>query len=123
MKAFEQSFLRSRPDLVLVVGDVTSTFAAALVAIRMEIPVAHVEAGLRSFDRRMPEEVNRLVTDTLSDYLFVTEPSGIQNLRTEDALAAALDILDRLTKVSQIPDLWDGHAGRRIVEILESKLH
>jgi UDP-N-acetylglucosamine 2-epimerase (non-hydrolysing) len=86
MKALEQSFTRRRPDLVLVVGDVTSTLAATLVAVKMEIPVAHVEAGLRSFDRKMPEEINRLVTDTLSDYLFVSEPSGVRNLRAEGVL-------------------------------------
>lgn len=83
MRALETSFLQARPDLVVVVGDVTSTLAAALVAARLQIPVAHVEAGLRSFDRRMPEEINRLVTDTVSDYLFVSEPSGIRNLRKE----------------------------------------
>lgn len=79
----EQSFLRRRPDLIVVVGDVTSTLAAALVAAKMQIPLAHVEAGLRSFDRRMPEEINRIVTDSISDFLFVTEPSGVKNLRAE----------------------------------------
>jgi UDP-N-acetylglucosamine 2-epimerase (non-hydrolysing) len=83
MRALEASFLKTRPDLVIVVGDVTSTLAAALVAVKLEIPVAHVEAGLRSFDRRMPEEINRLVTDAVSDYLFVSEPSGLRNLRAE----------------------------------------
>jgi UDP-N-acetylglucosamine 2-epimerase (non-hydrolysing) len=81
--ALEQSFGRERPDLVVVVGDVTSTLAATLVAAKMEIPIAHVEAGLRSFDRRMPEEINRMVTDTLSDFLFVSEPSGVRNLKNE----------------------------------------
>jgi UDP-N-acetylglucosamine 2-epimerase (non-hydrolysing) len=83
MRSLENSFLANRPDLVVVVGDVTSTLAATLVAAKLEIRVAHVEAGLRSFDRRMPEEINRLVTDTLSDYLFVSEPSGVANLRNE----------------------------------------
>ncbi len=83
MCALEKSFLENRPDLVVVVGDVTSTVAATLVASKLQIPVAHVEAGLRSFDRRMPEEINRLVTDTVSDYLFVSEPSGMRNLRAE----------------------------------------
>jgi UDP-N-acetylglucosamine 2-epimerase (non-hydrolysing) len=68
---------------VIVVGDVNSTVAAALVAVRLSIPIAHVEAGLRSFDRGMPEEINRLITDTISDYLFVTEPSGVANLLAE----------------------------------------
>lgn len=68
---------------IIVVGDVNSTLAAALAAAKLEIPVAHVEAGLRSFDRSMPEEINRLVTDTLADMLFVSEPSGVENLRQE----------------------------------------
>lgn len=83
MLKLESEFLEHRPDLVLVVGDVNSTMAAALVAAKLEIPVAHVEAGLRSFDRRMPEEINRLVTDRLSDYLFASEPSGVKNLLME----------------------------------------
>ena len=83
MRALEQSFSNHRPDLVVIVGDVTSTLSAALVAAKMEIPIAHVEAGLRSFDRRMPEEINRLVTDVLSDFLFVSEPSGVRNLKAE----------------------------------------
>ena len=83
MKAMETELTAHRPDLVVVVGDVNSTVASALVASKLDIPVAHVEAGLRSFDRRMPEEINRLVTDVLSRYLFVSEPSGIENLRAE----------------------------------------
>ncbi|MBI2572023.1 MAG: UDP-N-acetylglucosamine 2-epimerase (non-hydrolyzing) [Candidatus Schekmanbacteria bacterium] len=75
------------PDLVLVVGDVASTFAAALTATRLGIPVAHVEAGLRSFDREMPEEINRVLTDAIADYLFVTEPQAITNLRQEGIAA------------------------------------
>ncbi len=73
----------SRPRAVVVVGDVNSTVAAALVASKLLIPVAHVEAGLRSFDRTMPEEVNRVVTDALSDFLFTTEASGERNLLAE----------------------------------------
>ena len=72
-----------RPDAVVVVGDVNSTLAAALVAAKLNIPVAHVEAGLRSFDRSMPEEINRLVTDQLAAWLFASEPSGVANLRRE----------------------------------------
>jgi len=83
MRRLEPVFLVERPDLLIVVGDVTSTLAATLVAAKMGIPIAHVEAGLRSFDRRMPEEINRIVTDALSDYLFVTEPSGLANLLAE----------------------------------------
>ncbi|MFQ5568405.1 MAG: non-hydrolyzing UDP-N-acetylglucosamine 2-epimerase [Rhodothermales bacterium] len=83
MTAFEQVCLRQCPDLVMVGGDVNSTLAASLVASKLHIPIAHVEAGLRSFDRRMPEEVNRVVTDHLSELLFTTEPSGNENLRVE----------------------------------------
>jgi UDP-N-acetylglucosamine 2-epimerase (non-hydrolysing) len=72
-----------RPDLVLVVGDVNSTVAAALTAVKMGIPLAHVEAGLRSFDRTMPEEINRIVTDALADHCFTTEPSANENLARE----------------------------------------
>jgi UDP-N-acetylglucosamine 2-epimerase (non-hydrolysing) len=83
MKRLEPVLLHSAPDLVLVVGDVNSTVAAALVAVKLGIELVHVEAGLRSFDRSMPEEINRLVTDAISDYLFVSEPSGLENLRRE----------------------------------------
>ena len=83
MKRIEPVMLAQHPTWVVVVGDVNSTVAAALVASKLGIKVAHVEAGLRSFDRAMPEEINRLVTDALSDVLFVTEQSGIDNLRRE----------------------------------------
>ena len=117
MQRLEPEFMQHRPDLLVVVGDVNSTMAATLVAVKMGIPVAHVEAGLRSFDGRMPEETNRLVTDALSDYLFASEPSGVRNLLAEGvpqskihfvgnvmidtllkfrAKAAANDIMERL---------------------------
>ncbi|RDB03900.1 non-hydrolyzing UDP-N-acetylglucosamine 2-epimerase [Runella aurantiaca] len=83
MLEFEKVVEAEQPDLVLVVGDVTSTIACALVATKMHIPIAHVEAGLRSGDRRMPEEINRILTDSISDYLFVTEQAGIDNLKHE----------------------------------------
>lgn len=83
MTAFEPVVLQHKPDAVLVVGDVNSTVACSLVATKLHVPVIHVEAGLRSHDRTMPEEINRLVTDTISTMLFCTEQSGVDNLRHE----------------------------------------
>ena len=83
MIAFEKVCLEKRPNLVVVVGDVNSTVACALVAAKLLIPVAHVEAGLRSFDRTMPEEINRLLTDQISDFLFTTCEDANRNLLHE----------------------------------------
>ena len=83
MMEFEKILIDEKPDLVIVVGDVNSTVACSLVASKLQVPVAHVEAGLRSFDRSMPEEINRLLTDAIADYLFVTEKSGMENLKRE----------------------------------------
>lgn len=83
MLAFEKIVESENPDLIIVVGDVTSTLACTLVAVKMGIPLAHVEAGLRSGDRTMPEEINRILTDSVADYLFVTEQSGIDHLKHE----------------------------------------
>lgn len=80
---FEKVLFKERPTLVIVVGDVNSTLACTLAAVKLCIPVAHVEAGLRSFDRTMPEEINRVVTDSLSDYLFTTSPEADENLLRE----------------------------------------
>ena len=83
MVTFEELCQNERPDLIIVVGDVDSTLACSVVAKKLLIEVAHVEAGLRSFDLTMPEEINRMVTDAISDYFFVTEESGTVNLVQE----------------------------------------
>jgi len=109
MVGLEEEFLQTRPELVVVYGDVNSTLAAAVTAAKLGFPVAHVEAGLRSFDMSMPEEINRIVTDRLSDLLFCTSPDAIAHLAREgvdpdrihlvgnpmiDTLLANLDRLD-----------------------------
>ncbi|HLL54545.1 MAG TPA: UDP-N-acetylglucosamine 2-epimerase (non-hydrolyzing) [Myxococcaceae bacterium] len=83
MIELEKVFLKEKPDLVSVVGDVNSTVAAAMVAAKMGIPVSHVEAGLRSFDRKMPEEINRVITDRISDYLLTPSSDADENLLKE----------------------------------------
>lgn len=87
MQVFEPILLEHQPDWVFVVGDVNSTLACALVACKLGVKVAHVEAGLRSFDRTMPEEINRLLTDQLSDVLFTPSSDGDENLRCEGIAA------------------------------------
>lgn len=113
MIRFEETVMRERPDLVLVYGDVNSTAAATLVCAKLGIRVGHVEAGLRSFDRTMPEEINRLVTDQLADILFTPSPDGDANLEREgvgkDKIYRVgncmIDTLVRLLPEAKRPDL------------------
>lgn len=114
MRRFEPALDEIKPSAVLVVGDVNSTLACALVAAKKGIPVIHVEAGLRSFDRAMPEEINRVLTDQISDLLFTTESSGRENLLREGIAESRIRFvgnvmidslrhnLERATPVSQI---------------------
>jgi len=117
MIALESTFQSERPDLVVVFGDVNSTMAGAIVAAKLCVKVAHVESGLRSFDRTMPEEINRIVTDHLSDYLFVSERSGLENLSREgipdakvfftgnimiDSLLATLDVVKQSDVIERL---------------------
>jgi UDP-N-acetylglucosamine 2-epimerase (non-hydrolysing) len=123
MKRFEEVCHSVRPNLVIVAGDVNSTMACSLTAAKLQIPVAHIEAGLRSFDRSMPEEINRIVTDSVSDLLFTTEDSGNQNLRREgvpeekihfvgntmiDSLVHCYRLLDQSPGNGSLPGLDDG---------------
>lgn len=122
MLAFEPVCVERQPDLVVVVGDVNSTAACALVAAKLGIKVAHVEAGLRSFDWSMPEEINRVVTDRLSDLLFTTESSANDNLRREGfpeeqihfvgnvMIDALFRHLDRALAL-RVPEQYDLRAG------------
>lgn len=96
IKRFGELVQQDRPDMVVVVGDVNSTVACALVAAKEGIPVAHIEAGLRSFDRSMPEEINRVMTDSISDLLFTTEESGNENLRNEGISPAKIFFVGNL---------------------------
>lgn len=117
MIELEKAFTELQPDLVVVFGDINSTLAAAVVTAKMCIRMAHVEAGLRSFDNRMPEEINRIVTDRLSNFLFVSEESGLRNLKNEgvsddkvfftgnimiDSLVANLEIAQKSQILSQL---------------------
>jgi UDP-N-acetylglucosamine 2-epimerase (non-hydrolysing) len=93
MVAFEEICLAERPELVVVVGDVNSTMAASLVAAKLVIPIAHVEAGLRSFDRTMPEEINRIVTDRLADLLLTPSRDANDNLRAEGTAESKIHLV------------------------------
>jgi UDP-N-acetylglucosamine 2-epimerase (non-hydrolysing) len=111
----EPVLLERRPDLVLVVGDVNSTLACSLAAVKLGIPVAHVEAGLRSFDRSMPEEINRIVTDAVSELLFVSEASGVENLAREGVDAAKVHFVGNV----MIDTLVAHRQGAREVHTLQ----
>ncbi|MCG3147375.1 MAG: UDP-2,3-diacetamido-2,3-dideoxy-D-glucuronate 2-epimerase [Verrucomicrobiae bacterium] len=116
MVEMEKLLVAKPADLVVVVGDVNSTMAATIVAAKLCIPVAHVEAGLRSGDRTMPEEVNRIVTDALSDYLFTTSPDADENLRREGIPAGKIHfvgnvMIDTLLRLKEIAGRSEGRYG------------
>jgi UDP-N-acetylglucosamine 2-epimerase (non-hydrolysing) len=96
MERYEDCLTSRRPSMVVVFGDVNSTMACSLVSAKLGIPIAHVEAGLRSFDRSMPEEINRIVTDTLSDLLLASEPAGVVNLRNEGHPETAIRLVGNI---------------------------
>jgi UDP-N-acetylglucosamine 2-epimerase (non-hydrolysing) len=112
--AFEEHLLTAEPRSagVIVVGDVNSTMAAALAAVKLGVPVAHVEAGLRSFDRGMPEEINRVVTDAVADLLLVSEPAGQENLRREGVAEAKIVYVGNVMIDSLVRELEAARALR-----------
>jgi len=136
MVAFEEVCIREKPDLVMVVGDVNSTLACSIVAKKLLIKVAHVEAGLRSFDLTMPEEINRMVTDSITDYFFVIEESGRQNLLAEGKPADRVhfvghvmidNLLHQVEKMKaggEIATPWSGGAAapERLLAMTEAAL-
>ena len=93
LERYEAHLLASRPAATVVFGDVNSTVACSLAAVKLGVPVAHIEAGLRSFDRSMPEEINRIMTDAVADLLLVTETSGVRNLRREGVADAKVRLV------------------------------
>jgi UDP-N-acetylglucosamine 2-epimerase (non-hydrolysing) len=96
MIAYEKALLREKPDLVIVVGDVNSTVACSLAAVKLGVKVAHLEAGLRSFDRTMPEEINRVVTDSIADYLWTPSVDGNENLLREGVDPAKITMVGNI---------------------------
>jgi UDP-N-acetylglucosamine 2-epimerase (non-hydrolysing) len=124
MTAFEKICMEEKPDWVVVVGDVNSTLACSIVAKKMLIRVAHVEAGLRSFDMTMPEEINRMVTDSITDCFFVTEESGEKNLLREGKPAGSIHVVGNVmidNLFHQIEKLNGEDSGRYPTAALKSR--
>ena len=115
---FERAVKDIQPQLVVVVGDVNSTIACGLVAVKLGVKLAHVEAGLRSYDRTMPEEVNRVLTDQISDYLFTTERSALENLRREGIDESKVFFVGNVM-IDSLRQHQDKAAGRDILERLQ----
>jgi UDP-N-acetylglucosamine 2-epimerase (non-hydrolysing) len=124
MIRFEEVCLREEPDYVVVVGDVNSTMACTLVASKLGYPVAHVEAGLRSFDRTMPEEINRIVTDSLADLLFTPSPDADENLKKEGIPDSRIKLvgnimIDTLVTLHRPSNVDDREAFTNLMEQLD----
>jgi UDP-N-acetylglucosamine 2-epimerase (non-hydrolysing) len=120
MKAFEPVVLEHKLDAVLVVGDVNSTIACGLVAVKLGVKLIHVEAGLRSYDRSMPEEINRVLTDSISDMLFCTEQSGIDNLIKEGIASETIHLVGNVMIDTLLNNLQKAKESK-IIEQLQSQ--
>jgi UDP-N-acetylglucosamine 2-epimerase (non-hydrolysing) len=116
MTEIETLLIREKPDWLVVVGDVNSTIAASLAASKLHIPIAHVEAGLRSFDRNMPEEINRILTDSISDLMFVTEQSGLDNLEKEGVNPAKVKFVGNVMIDSLVDHLEKAQTQSTLVD-------
>jgi UDP-N-acetylglucosamine 2-epimerase (non-hydrolysing) len=112
LERYESCLLAARPEATIVFGDVNSTAACALAAAKLQVPVAHVEAGLRSFDRSMPEEINRVVTDALADLLLVSEPSGVENLAREGVPPARVRLVGNVMVDTLLAEIGAARALR-----------
>ena len=117
MIEFEKALFREKSDLVVVVGDANSTLAAALATAKLGIPVAHVEAGLRSFDRTMPEEINRLLTDAVSDYLFTHSPDADENLRKEGVMEEKIHLVGNVMADSLLDNKEKAEASKILPQL------
>ncbi|HCO93566.1 MAG TPA: UDP-N-acetylglucosamine 2-epimerase (non-hydrolyzing) [Phycisphaerales bacterium] len=120
MKAFEPVVLEHEPDVVLVVGDVNSTIACGLVAVKLGVKLIHVEAGLRSGDRSMPEEINRVLTDSISDMLFCTEQSGVDNLIKEGIASEKIHLVGNVMIDTLLNNLQKAKESK-IIEQLQAQ--
>ena len=122
LERYEEFLLKNPPGATVVFGDVNSTVACALAAVKLEIPVVHVEAGLRSFDRTMPEEINRILTDAIAELLLVSEPSGTANLKLEGVKGAKMRLVGNVMIDTLMHEL--NFAGKsRILEQLGLARH
>lgn len=117
MEKLEPVVQNEKPDMVMVVGDVNSTLAAALVANKLSVPLAHLESGLRSFDNAMPEEHNRVLTDRITDHFFVTEQSGLDNLRKEGVPEARIHFVGN-TMIDTLVAFEDGVKASPVLDEL-----
>ena len=117
LRLIEPILIEQKPDALIVVGDVNSTLAAALAASKLGVRIAHVEAGLRSGDRSMPEEINRVLTDAISDWLFVTEPAGRENLLREGVAASRIHLVGNLMIDTLVANLARAREQRTLARL------